>query len=523
MQPGDIACPQRDKKNPSRGIASLPSAKEEIGVYADLRRALARTANGAILSSSLFFFFFACILLSSPVHSTSSLGTDTTSDPGQRSANGQGKSRFCSIAFERSSGRAVMGRKETRQLDRHSRRALGSLPSRRTRCARAPARKELKRNRLRPESEMEERRGRRAQHPAQFVSLSSPTQLTCFLFPPSQKAMAAAIPQPQPGASLLLAFAFAAPVASASASASTCPPPSPFSSILLLSPSRLSAVRAFAALEAGYTVFVGASSTDTWDAELLSRHASGQVTSVDFPLGPLADEAQWRSWLDGLPAEVRASCMFVVLNDTFPGADSAHHHAKSAGSTGRRSYASALAFRQAANQRRYLVNVADAPLLSDFSWPSSHRFALSTSSTSSATTDTNLKSPLQIAVTTNSSACRLASRLRREIVASLPENVGAGVLAVANLRKELSSGATVKGWREEDGEAVVETSGTGLNRPVAQLSVERSEGLEKVGVEEIAEEDEHGERELSPCRARRASRSAGGDRCVPVPSHSFLP
>ncbi|KAL8292642.1 hypothetical protein RQP46_001254 [Phenoliferia psychrophenolica] len=317
------------------------------------------------------------------------------------------------------------------------------------------------------------------------------------------------IPQPQPGASLLLSFASSPPSS----------PSSTFSSVLLISPTRLSAVRAFAALEAGYTVFIAAASDDVWDSELAARRSSGQVIVVDFGLGPGANEKEWGAWMDQLPGEVRSSCMFLVLNDTLPpppststSASTPSHESKAAT---RRSYASALAFRQAANSRRYLVNIADAPLLSDFSWPSSHRFALSSSSSSTPTSTSDAsKSPLQIAVTTNSSACRLASRLRREIVASLPENVGAGVLAVASLRKELAGAAVVaKGWSEEDGEARVETSGTGLNRPVVQLSVEQSEELAKVAVAGRSEtkDEEHDERGLSPCRARRASRSAGGD------------
>lgn len=302
----------------------------------------------------------------------------------------------------------------------------------------------------------------------------------------------AAIPQPQSGASLLLSFSTPWP-------ATTSPR---FSSLLLISPTRLSAVRAFAALEAGYTVYVAAGASDVWDAELLTRRTSGQVTPIDFDLGSTASEKDWGTWLDALPSEVRSSCMFVVLNDTLPPLPSA------TSTSTRRSYPSALAFRQAANARRFLVNVADAPLLSDFSWPSSHRFALSTSTLSP---DANAKSPLQIAVTTNSSACRLASRLRREIVASLPENVGAGVLAVSALRQELADSSTVKGWNEDAGE--VEVSGVGLNTPVDQLSVERSERLAKVAVPGRSEEqtEEHDKRELSPCRARRASRSAVGE------------
>lgn len=187
---------------------------------------------------------------------------------------------------------------------------------------------------------------------------------------------------------------------------------------------------------------------------------------LEESVGLDASEAQWGTWMDSLPDGLKRSCVLMVLNDTFPAAG---------GGELRRTFASAQAFREAASTRRYLVNISDAPTLSDFSWPVSHRFA-DTSSSSSATS----KSPLQLALTTNSSACRLATRLRREIIATLPLNIGASVIAIAKLRAELTDEVSRQEFgNEEEDEGAVQASGVGLNRPVEQLSREKSRELDR--------------------------------------------
>jgi len=74
----------------------------------------------------------------------------------------------------------------------------------------------------------------------------------------------------------------------------------------------------------------------------------------------------------------------------------------------------------------------------------------------------------------------LATRLRREIVSSLPKSVGAAVLSVSELRKELKREQQVE--KEEENEMgegdSEETEGVGLNRPVEQLTREKSRLLE---------------------------------------------
>ncbi|GJN94307.1 hypothetical protein Rhopal_007381-T1 [Rhodotorula paludigena] len=292
-------------------------------------------------------------------------------------------------------------------------------------------------------------------------------------------------PAPQPGASLLLAFTPAARSPSASSSSASRP-----QSLLLLGPTRLSALRAFAALEAGYRVVVGAAAPPSpdnlheWDAELAHRFAQKQVETIPWALDANADDAAWREWFAAAEeAGQLDGVRMIVLSDTIVSPSSAG--ASSSFSRPRRTLASARAFRAEAERRRFFVNVADCPELSDFGWMISHRFDLVPPSSSSTTATpagdaTPRKSPLQLALTTNSSACRLATRLRREIVAALPKSAGAAVEAVGRLRDELRAqadeGASEKSVGEDDSE---ETQGVGLNRPVEQLTRAKSQALDE--------------------------------------------
>ncbi|TLD25708.1 uroporphyrin-III C-methyltransferas-like protein [Venturia nashicola] len=69
---------------------------------------------------------------------------------------------------------------------------------------------------------------------------------------------------------------------------------------------------------------------------------------------------------------------------------------------------------------RIPVNVADAPGLCTFTLLSTH-------------TD----GPLQIGVTTSGKGCKLSARIRREIISSLPPDLGTGVSRMGALRKKL--------------------------------------------------------------------------------------
>ncbi|BGP51639.1 uroporphyrin-III C-methyltransferase [Rhodotorula kratochvilovae] len=275
-------------------------------------------------------------------------------------------------------------------------------------------------------------------------------------------------PAPQPGASLLLAFTPAA----------LSPSSSRPQTLLLLGPTRLSALRAFAALEAGYRVVIGAAAPPSpdnlheWDPELAHRFALKQVETIPWTVEAAADGTDWRAWFDGAEsAKHLADVRMIVLTDTIvsPSASSSSVPARL-----RRTLASAKAFRHEAEKRRFLVNIADCPDLSDFGWMVSHRFDLDPPSPSGTR-----KSPLQLALTTNSSACRLATRLRREIVAALPKSAGAAVEAVGRLRDELKAQAQAQAGEAVEGEDdSEETQGVGLNRPVEQLTRAKSQALD---------------------------------------------
>ncbi|KAI0602695.1 uroporphyrinogen-III C-methyltransferase [Biscogniauxia sp. FL1348] len=71
-------------------------------------------------------------------------------------------------------------------------------------------------------------------------------------------------------------------------------------------------------------------------------------------------------------------------------------------------------------RNRIPVNVVDAPQLCSFTLLSTH-------------TD----GPLQVGVTTNGRGCKLASRIRREIAASLPQNLGSACLRLGEVRRKI--------------------------------------------------------------------------------------
>ncbi|XXH02591.1 hypothetical protein Hte_008969 [Hypoxylon texense] len=71
-------------------------------------------------------------------------------------------------------------------------------------------------------------------------------------------------------------------------------------------------------------------------------------------------------------------------------------------------------------RNRIPVNVVDAPQLCSFSLLSTH-----------------VDGPLQIGITTNGRGCKLASRIRREVAASLPPNLGAACARLGDVRRKI--------------------------------------------------------------------------------------
>lgn len=197
-----------------------------------------------------------------------------------------------------------------------------------------------------------------------------------------------------PGASLLTAWR---------------PSPVSRSTALIVGSAALASSRAFSCLESGYKVVIYCGRGDEVDEELVWREKEGELKVEEADGGDLA------AFLDARPA-LLASIALVFVTDTL------RVTAKAARST-----LSATELRQVCYDRRLPVNVADHPSLSDFSVPTSHRIPLLDGT----------PSPLQVALTTNASACRLASRLRRLLVAAMPKGAGSAVKRVAELREAI--------------------------------------------------------------------------------------
>ncbi|KAI1089495.1 uroporphyrin-III C-methyltransferase [Rostrohypoxylon terebratum] len=88
-------------------------------------------------------------------------------------------------------------------------------------------------------------------------------------------------------------------------------------------------------------------------------------------------------------------------------------------------------------RNRIPVNVVDAPQLCTFSLLSTH-----------------VDGPLQIGITTNGRGCKLASRIRREVAASLPPNLGSACLRLGDVRRKIQEEDHLLHMALADGEDV---------------------------------------------------------------------
>ncbi|KIM31983.1 hypothetical protein M408DRAFT_327360 [Serendipita vermifera MAFF 305830] len=174
---------------------------------------------------------------------------------------------------------------------------------------------------------------------------------------------------------------------------------------LIIGDGTLAATRATAALQADSKVIVVASSlSEVSSDEIRARGENGELLIVE---GPIED----------VLAAHGTNIMVAFITDTLIGAPK------------RRDLASATALRDTLKKWNILVNVADIPSLCDFTLPACHRFTLASSPPNSSQTP----SSLQVAVTTNGKGCRLAGRIRREIVSRLPDAIGNAVENVSRL------------------------------------------------------------------------------------------
>ncbi|TIA93598.1 hypothetical protein E3P99_00014 [Wallemia hederae] len=190
--------------------------------------------------------------------------------------------------------------------------------------------------------------------------------------------------QPSGGASLLIAL-----------SSST-------KTVLVIGHNRLAASRAYAALDADCRVIVIGHGIDDACPEIRYRVQHNQVTYRTATTDSEAESAFRES--------VDSGITFATITDSSVDDN--------------RPLCSTKTLVDLARSLNIPINVTDRPEFCDYTFPTTHRFARS---------DDNA-SPLQIAVTTNSKGCRLASRIKREMIAHLPAQIGNAVHNIGLLR-----------------------------------------------------------------------------------------
>jgi uroporphyrin-III C-methyltransferase len=236
------------------------------------------------------------------------------------------------------------------------------------------------------------------------------------------------------GASLLLAFSL------------------PSKTVLVIGGGNLAAIRAFVALQADarVVVWVEGGLGSVCD-ELAYRASQQQLEVCDLDRDPN---------LDALLSEAGAQVSFAFITDTLMG------------TTGKkRSTQSLMRLRENFRRYRIPINVADMPAFCDFTVPATHRFSHSI---------TLEPTSLQLAVTTNGRGCRLASRIRRDIVSKLPTTVADAVETISRLKSR------AKALDEEKLNGFCATCAecddclpSTPNKPVPQLSVDPESAAEE--------------------------------------------
>lgn len=212
--------------------------------------------------------------------------------------------------------------------------------------------------------------------------------------------------------------------------------------VVIIGGGTVAASRAFAALEADSSVTVVVKGgKEAACEELRWRADEQQIALLDWDKLPASSTSEndvkaLDAYMASLP-----SVSFVCITDTVLGYS-------------QRSKASAEQIYNVCRARNIPVNTTDIPQLCDFSFAATHRFVHH---------ESGQRTPIQIGVTTNGQGCRLAGRVRRDVVASLPKEIGAAVEKVGYMR------STVKHeLPEEDEHACEDSSTTTPNRPVPQ-------------------------------------------------------
>lgn len=286
--------------------------------------------------------------------------------------------------------------------------------------------------------------------------------------------------------------------------------------VLVLGTGKLAASRCFACLEAGIrpvVLSVAASPANQACAEIQHRIDSAQALHHSIESNALSTvdsvEQCWNHILDTYDGEDN-DIFAVCITDTLHSGDEPSASASTASrnkpsldgddelldtAAPLTSYARAEIISRLCRKRRIPINVADKPNLCDFSFPASYRFPCTNpisplDSTGDAmlqirSTEVVSSSSLQIAVTTNGRGCRLAGRLRREIVSALPHNVGDAVEKVGIMR-DLAKRQAEKP-QDASGSAAA-TVGASASSPLKRLK-RNAARAGKDGTADVEEED----------------------------------
>lgn len=227
-------------------------------------------------------------------------------------------------------------------------------------------------------------------------------------------------PAPVGGASLLLTFK------------------GPRNTILIIGGDVLAASRAFAALEAGMQVII--LTRGLVCDELRWRADQRQVNLTDWGILPSASISLLASAPDA-KTDTESLSEFLAENPSISLVCITIHTADTP------------ALARICHAHNIPVNVTDLPALCDFSFAATHRFI---------DPSTGGQSALQVGVTTNGEGCRLAGRVKREIVSVLPKDVAGAVKQIGKLRR-LAKNTDDEVGESEEGE---DSSAATPNRPV---------------------------------------------------------
>ncbi|BFZ54455.1 uroporphyrin-III C-methyltransferase [Savitreella phatthalungensis] len=209
---------------------------------------------------------------------------------------------------------------------------------------------------------------------------------------------------------------------------------------LVIGSNRQAASRVLAAIEAGYKVYVAHDPTkrteDFLDAELKYRVETAQAHAHAFDEHDIGKSLTSIENLD-----------LVCVTDSVLSAKAE-----------RRTAESCEHIATICRQHRIHVNFVDQTHLIDLSFPATHRWR---------TADGSRAHALQVAVNTFGKGCRLATRIRREIVAHLPADVGRAVDNIAAIRQriiDMTDDARAAAEHDEDDQLISEP----INTPVKQ-------------------------------------------------------